>query len=166
MIVNRVLKTWYIIYPLMTLTQIAKSMGPTWGPPWSCRPQMGAMLAPWALLSGYVQRHYYEVPWRINKTLRFIWCGYENTFAHKIAIPRAMEAKRTDSITFMVVTFSHRTYMCICIYNVVLWQCHVICYNVTTLWSIVYCGLYSKLIRLMYHCYSFWFLLPSWRPFY
>ena len=26
-------------------------MGPTWGPPGSCRPQMGPMLAPWILLS-------------------------------------------------------------------------------------------------------------------
>ena len=26
-------------------------MGPTWGPPGSCRPQMGSMLAPWTLLS-------------------------------------------------------------------------------------------------------------------
>ena len=34
-------------------TQIAKFMGPTWGPPGSCRPQMGPMLAPWTLLSGY-----------------------------------------------------------------------------------------------------------------
>ena len=36
------------------LSQIAKSMGPTWGPPGSCRPQMGPMLAPWTLLSGVV----------------------------------------------------------------------------------------------------------------
>ena len=28
-------------------------MGPTWGPPGSCRPKMGPMLAPWILLSGY-----------------------------------------------------------------------------------------------------------------
>ena len=27
-------------------------MGPTWGPPGSCRPQMGPMMAPWTLLSG------------------------------------------------------------------------------------------------------------------
>ena len=27
-------------------------MGPTWGPPGTCRPQMGPMLAPWTLLSG------------------------------------------------------------------------------------------------------------------
>ena len=35
-------------------TQIGKFMGPTWGPPESCRPQMGPMLAPWTLLSRYV----------------------------------------------------------------------------------------------------------------
>ena len=34
------------------LTQIAKFMGPIWGPPGSCRPQMGPMLVPWTLLSG------------------------------------------------------------------------------------------------------------------
>ena len=33
-------------------TQIVRFMGPTWGPPGSCRPQMGPMLAPWSLLSG------------------------------------------------------------------------------------------------------------------
>ena len=32
-------------------SQITKFMGPTWGPPGSCRPQMGPMLAPWTLLS-------------------------------------------------------------------------------------------------------------------
>ena len=35
-------------------TQIAKLMGPTWGPAGSCRPQMGPMLAPWTLLSRYI----------------------------------------------------------------------------------------------------------------
>ena len=39
---------------IMIGSQIAKFMGPTWGPPGSCRPQMGSMLAPWALLSGIV----------------------------------------------------------------------------------------------------------------
>ena len=34
------------------LSQIAKFMGSTWGPPGTCRPQMGPMLAPWTLLSG------------------------------------------------------------------------------------------------------------------
>ena len=37
---------------LTVISQIANFMGPTWGPPGSCRPQMGPMLAPWTLLSG------------------------------------------------------------------------------------------------------------------
>ena len=37
------------------LSQIAKFMGPTGGPPRSCRPQMGLMLAPWTLLSGMLE---------------------------------------------------------------------------------------------------------------
>ena len=36
----------------LNTAQIAKFMGPTWGPPGSCRSQMGPMLAPWTLLSG------------------------------------------------------------------------------------------------------------------
>ena len=36
-------------------SQITKFMGPSWGPPGSCRPQMGPMLAPWTLLSGTYQ---------------------------------------------------------------------------------------------------------------
>ena len=35
--------------------QIAKFMGPIWGPSGSCRPQMGPMLAPWTLLSGWAK---------------------------------------------------------------------------------------------------------------
>ena len=34
--------------------QITKFIGPTWGPPGSCRPQMGFMLAPWALWLGMI----------------------------------------------------------------------------------------------------------------
>ena len=39
-------------FHLLVPAQITKFMGPTWGPPGSCRPQMGPMLAPWTLLSG------------------------------------------------------------------------------------------------------------------
>ena len=41
----------WILHPT---TQIAKFMGPTWGPPGFCRPQMGPMLAPRTLLSGNI----------------------------------------------------------------------------------------------------------------
>ena len=37
---------------LILISQIAKFMGPTWGPPGSCQPPMGPMLAQWTLLSG------------------------------------------------------------------------------------------------------------------
>ena len=37
-------------------SQIAKYMGPTWGPPGSFRPQVGPMLAPWTLLSGSISQ--------------------------------------------------------------------------------------------------------------
>ena len=47
----------YTYYALHTkwecISQIARFMGPTWGPPGCRRPQMGPMLVPWALLSGY-----------------------------------------------------------------------------------------------------------------
>ena len=35
-------------------SQTARFMGPTWGPPGSCRPQMGLMLAQWTLLPGFL----------------------------------------------------------------------------------------------------------------
>ena len=41
------------MYKSLTLkTQIAKFIGPTWGPPGSCRPQMGPFLAPWTCYQG------------------------------------------------------------------------------------------------------------------
>ena len=57
--------------------QIAKFMGPTWGPPGSCRPQMGPMLASWTLLL-YVAVsicHSYSAQWsqpnRSSKSISF-----------------------------------------------------------------------------------------------
>ena len=43
---------WEEIAAILQATQITKFMGPTWGPPGSCRPQMGPILDPWTLLSG------------------------------------------------------------------------------------------------------------------
>ena len=44
---------------LLQISQIAKFMGPKWGPPRTCRPKMGPMLAPWTLLSGIWPRQDY-----------------------------------------------------------------------------------------------------------
>ena len=45
---------WWPFCPSLHVlySQIARLMRPTWGPPGSCRPQVGPMLAPWTLLSG------------------------------------------------------------------------------------------------------------------
>ena len=75
------------------MPQIAISMGPTWGPPGSCRLQMGPMLAPWTLLSGAFPLDCY------NYSKRYSWCWFiQNTFVtmawstilHKAYIPRAL----------------------------------------------------------------------------
>ena len=44
-------------------TLIARFMGPTWGPSWANRTQVGPMLAPWTLLSGYFcyENHFLEL---------------------------------------------------------------------------------------------------------
>ena len=46
------LESVIIICQFIMVTQIAKFMGPTWGPSGADRTQMGPMLAPWTLLSG------------------------------------------------------------------------------------------------------------------
>ena len=64
--------------PSGVTSQIAKFMGPTWGPPGTCRPQMGPILAPWTLLSGalwFTSAPSVSLLWH----MRYIWwhiCGF------------------------------------------------------------------------------------------
>ena len=48
---NTIMSCINVLYTKRT-PQIARFMGPTWGPPGSYRPQVGPMLVPWTLLSG------------------------------------------------------------------------------------------------------------------
>ena len=68
------------------ITQIAKFMGPIWGPPGSCRPQMGPMFAPWTLLSGVVcfklrcllqSNHISRALWHVR---HFCYLGYDQWY--------------------------------------------------------------------------------------
>ena len=59
--------TRYVMMPY----KIARFMGPTWGPPRSCRPQMGPMLAPCTLLSG--------IPFSIIMAGTQHWINFEVT---------------------------------------------------------------------------------------
>ena len=47
--------TWLCYRLTGEITQIARFTGPTWGPPGADRTQVGPMLAPWTLLSGYIR---------------------------------------------------------------------------------------------------------------
>ena len=51
--IRRYMQMYQIHFLGWRLPQIAKFIGPTWGPSGSCRPQMGPMLAQWTLISGY-----------------------------------------------------------------------------------------------------------------
>ena len=69
-------------------TQIAKFMGSTWGPPGSCRPQMGPMSAPWTLLSG----------------IQFVWCYMEFRSFHLYLLSVILLFKKylsTDSMELL-----------------------------------------------------------------
>ena len=64
-----------LYYNNMTVTslQIAKFMGPTRGPPGSCRPQMDPVLAPWTLLSGSICKlllffFFFDLHWHVAAT--------------------------------------------------------------------------------------------------
>ena len=59
-IVAILLRSYCDKHPYPGHTLIARIMGPTWGPPGSCRPQVGPILAPWTLLSGYISVYQYS----------------------------------------------------------------------------------------------------------
>ena len=60
--------TWVLLAP--DGPHVARFMGPTWGPPGSCRPQMGPMLVPWTFRSGkdmvILHSWYYDYWWPGN----------------------------------------------------------------------------------------------------
>ena len=45
-------------------------MGPTWGPSGADRTQVGPMLAPWTLLSGYVKNHLTTIYFELSITIQ------------------------------------------------------------------------------------------------
>ena len=76
--------------------QIAKFMGPTWGPPASCRPQVGPMWAPWTLLSGRVC---------VSVTLRWRQNGRDSVSNHQpghclLSLLYGGRSKKTSKLRF------------------------------------------------------------------
>ena len=100
--IMRLLRPIRMLSPLSIQSQKAKFMRPTWGPPGSCRTQMGSMWAPWTWLSGVplVSQYKERTYWLINLILFFL-CGTVRShnsmsiynmvlkFAYKAAIANA-----------------------------------------------------------------------------
>ena len=70
-------------------------MGPTWGLPWSCRPQMGHMLVSWTQLSGntcscrnrnHVETNCHFSWWKWTRVISFLCCDqiYRKTFVFSL----------------------------------------------------------------------------------
>ena len=59
-----------MVMSMLSVSLIARFMGPTWGPPGSCRPQMGPMLAPRTLLSGIWS---YKITWEPSQMWARPW---------------------------------------------------------------------------------------------
>ena len=59
-VIREVAMVWMHFIPYLR-SQIARFLGATWGPPGSCRPQLGPILAPWTLLSGALSQNSHHI---------------------------------------------------------------------------------------------------------
>ena len=105
-------------------TQIARFMGTTWGPPGSCRPQIGPMLASWTLLSG----KYWHSP------LRIFHLQYQKGYAFKLDFEYADFQCKNSCFINKVLQNMH--YLNTCsgapIWLVSLYACYVIWFTLGT----------------------------------
>ena len=92
--------------------QIVKFMGPTWGPPGSCRPQMGPILAPWTLLSGKVCEATNQGPEsvRMSGQVQYITIILPNAFWTLLSVVSHKAA--TQLCQHLVLRITHRIPFC------------------------------------------------------
>ena len=73
-------------------------MGPFWGPPRSCRPQMGPMLAPWTLLSRIL--HYWDA-FAACRTA-FTHRAYKNSLYERLKV-KCLYFHNINGVAFSIV---------------------------------------------------------------
>ena len=106
-------------------------MGPTWGPPGSCRPQMSPKLAPWTLLPGSVFRDVMEsslvigmhISWLSGGSLRFeeivlLRFGFRRISSTLMEFSLTTFLRSTIIFKYVVYDFS----TCLFYFGVVLWD--------------------------------------------
>ena len=118
-------------YPTFN-SQIARLMGPTWGPPGSCRPQMGPMLDPWTLLSGLVSRLMTTVCYRY---LIFL---FGQSVYYRLYLP-LRRPHACDSLIELWTTYSYCWTIFCMWYWCVSWASHWVqkCINKSSTWIMV-----------------------------
>ena len=83
------LMVYTIIVTMHKSSQIARFMGPTWGPPGADRTQVGPMLAPWTLLSGMPSSHFFQGLWDQSHTAYYIIHASPCQVYHKVTITQS-----------------------------------------------------------------------------
>ena len=111
------------------VTQIAKFMGPTWGPPGSCRPQMGPMLAPWTLPGSYRVQNGINSWWLLSLCTslsyqHYRWCGKSSCMVLILQWCIRSEALHAGKVSQLLtksssVSICSRKKLLMCIYFVV-----------------------------------------------
>ena len=111
-------------------------MGPTWGPPGSCRPQMGPILVPWTLLSGQPPYHGFSTP---------TWDQVSSQHQHHC----------TSSIFNCLQKYSNRFYLCFStfIWNFIISVMMLIYVSVSNTW------IFTSYCTISYH--SFFWCFPG-----
>ena len=141
----------FIFHDLLcyNLTQIAKFIRPIWGPPGSCRPQMGLMLAQWTLLSRKLR--WYGVPLKYG----VVWHGITySTIVIEVYINHRTYSQKTFHISSSGASYSvsvARSSEKIDLVIMLQWQC-------CTLTSIIFNQMHFKVafyLTLQYTHFSF-----------
>ena len=135
---------------IFEVPQIENFMGPTWGPPGSCRPRMGPMVAPWTLLSG-------PICYRLSPAGRRVSAGTTIIkFGHGICLDSTLEqlaihVKNTEYNHRKIVMTTHQVWGEYWTYEYEYWESStrvVIEYNVFSIFTFIVLGKTSTRVVL------------------
>ena len=134
-------------------SKIARFTWPTWGPPGSCRPQVGPMLTPWTLLSGLVlwwqwwQIRFEHIsylgnntePWPSNQPHLTCSNSDEPPTCHEVDVCTIRPLKRSEWLHLPYVSWVHHIHIAL--------RTEVITHR--RLWHCIYMGIKHR-IKIFY----------------
>ena len=102
------MKWWEILIILQPptaifiMSQIARFMGPTWGPSGAGRTQVGPMLAPWTLLSGVI------IKWTVEENRKYISSATKAIYLNehtRVGHQRPTQANRPHIFFYLLLSW-------------------------------------------------------------